>query len=55
MSYDFGEFTSEAKNLTELRTLTRNILYTNFINEFMIWEKENLDKEIDLAINILQK
>ena len=49
LSYDFGEFTSEAKNLTELRTLTRNVLYTNFINEFMIWEKENLDKEIDLS------
>ena len=49
LSYDFGEFTSEAKNLKELRTMTRNVVNAKLVNKFVIWEKQNLDKEIDLS------
>lgn len=48
LSYDLGEFTGEAKDLNELKTLTRNVFNANFVHEFKIWEKDNIDKEIDL-------
>ncbi len=49
INYDIGEFSAKEKSINNLKTLTRNVFASTYDNEFPIWQKQNLDKEIDIS------
>ncbi len=49
INYDIGEFSAKEKSINNLKTLTRNVFLSTYDNEFPLWQKQNLDKEIDIS------
>lgn len=46
--YDFGEYKAERKNIKSLDKLYRNVFVAKFSYEYPLWQKNNLDKNINV-------
>lgn len=49
LNFDIGEFEAKEKNVNELKTLLRNVFTANYSNEIPLWQKNNVDEEIDVS------
>ena len=47
LNYDIGEFEAKEKNVNELKILSRNVFTANYSNEILLWQKQNIDEQID--------
>tara|TARA_B100001287_G_scaffold268205_1_gene264216 strand:+ start:2545 stop:4677 length:2133 start_codon:yes stop_codon:yes gene_type:complete len=49
LSYDIGEFNSKARSKDSLEKLIRNSFLAEYIFQFPVWTKKNIDKKIDIS------
>ena len=49
LNYDLGEFESKEKSQNKLKTSMRNVFTATFENQIPIWQKQNLDNQIDVT------
>ena len=47
INYGIGEFEAKKKQSNNLKTSIRNVVTANYENEIPIWQKENIDNQID--------
>lgn len=47
LTYDFGKFKAKANSLDKFEDLSRNVFAFSYNYKFPLWQKKNLDKEID--------
>ncbi len=49
INYDIGEFEAKEKNINNLKTLFRNVFTASYENQLSLWNKKNLDPQIDIS------
>ena len=49
LNYDIGEFEAKETNSNNLKTTIRNVFTVTYQNEIPIWQKQNIDDQIDIS------